>query len=251
MISPQNSARHFPRKRTKTKICGLTALNFGTKGLTSFRIDTPGVINRVSELFAGHPNLIQGFNTFLPPGYRIECGGNNDPNTIRVTTPMGTTLQSINGTSRPIPVESGSGQSNANGLFYGDGQQRAGAWQPQQNVGSPEIFSPPAPVQHPPPPYGQVQASAQAPPYPPPIQQQISNGGRDGQAVVTLNAAATAAGLQRNTQTPTPGAQGVGAQQAGNEKRGPVEFNHAISYVNKIKVRFGDSKRENCNHTDR
>lgn len=204
------------------------------------------MINRVSELFAGHPNLIQGFNTFLPPGYRIECGGNNDPNTIRVTTPMGTTLQSINGTSRPIPVDAGNGQNSTNGLFYGAGPhtQRTGAWQPQQNVGSPEIFSPPVQVQHPPPPYGQAQASAQAAPYPPPAQQQIGNGGRDGQAVVALNAAATAAGLQRNVQTPTPGAQGAGAQQAGGEKRGPVEFNHAISYVNKIKVRSGDEEKE-------
>lgn len=65
------------------------------KDFKSQAIDTPGVINRVSELFAGHPNLIQGFNTFLPPGYRIECGAGNDPNTIRVTTPMGTTVQSI------------------------------------------------------------------------------------------------------------------------------------------------------------
>jgi paired amphipathic helix protein Sin3a len=29
---------------------------------------------------------------------------------------------------------------------------------------------------------------------------------------------------------------GVQAGGAGAEKRGPVEFNHAISYVNKIKV---------------
>ncbi len=35
-------------------------------------IDTPGVIQRVSELFKGHNNLILGFNTFLPPGYKIE-----------------------------------------------------------------------------------------------------------------------------------------------------------------------------------
>ena len=35
------------------------------------------------------------------------------------------------------------------------------------------------------------------------------------------------------------GGAGAGMQQglqAGLEKRGPVEFNHAISYVNKIKV---------------
>ncbi|KAH9819506.1 the Msin3a Pah1-Sap25 Sid complex, partial [Melampsora americana] len=35
-------------------------------------IDTPGVINGVSSLFRGHPALIQGLNTFLPPGYRIN-----------------------------------------------------------------------------------------------------------------------------------------------------------------------------------
>ncbi|GFP95198.1 paired amphipathic helix protein sin3-like 2 [Phtheirospermum japonicum] len=35
------------------------------------RIDTAGVIERVKELFDGHPNLILGFNTFLPKGYEI------------------------------------------------------------------------------------------------------------------------------------------------------------------------------------
>lgn len=40
--------------------------------LTFCSIDTPGVINRVSNLFKGHPDLIVGFNTFLPPGYKIE-----------------------------------------------------------------------------------------------------------------------------------------------------------------------------------
>jgi len=35
------------------------------------RIDTPGVIARVSDLFRGHRDLIMGFNTFLPPGYKI------------------------------------------------------------------------------------------------------------------------------------------------------------------------------------
>ena len=40
-------------------------------------IDTPGVINRVSELFVGHTDLIIGFNTFLPPGYKIIVEGKN------------------------------------------------------------------------------------------------------------------------------------------------------------------------------
>ncbi|GAA5862618.1 hypothetical protein JCM3774_001079 [Rhodotorula dairenensis] len=73
-------------------------------------IDTPGVIDRVSSLFRDHPSLIQGFNTFLPPGYRIEChvattngsgvggvgganGGKTKTNTITVTTPMGVTTR--------------------------------------------------------------------------------------------------------------------------------------------------------------
>ena len=36
-------------------------------------VDTSGVIYRVSELFAGHSRLVQGFNSFLPPRYRIDC----------------------------------------------------------------------------------------------------------------------------------------------------------------------------------
>ena len=39
-------------------------------------IDTPGVISRVSNLFKGHPDLIVGFNTFLPPGFKIEVHQN-------------------------------------------------------------------------------------------------------------------------------------------------------------------------------
>jgi histone deacetylase complex regulatory component SIN3 len=35
-------------------------------------IDTPGVIAKVKQLFSGHKELILGFNTFLPPGYRID-----------------------------------------------------------------------------------------------------------------------------------------------------------------------------------
>ncbi|KAK8749333.1 hypothetical protein OTU49_015800, partial [Cherax quadricarinatus] len=46
------------------------------KEFKSQSIDTPGVIARVSQLFRGHPELIVGFNTFLPPGYKIEVQGN-------------------------------------------------------------------------------------------------------------------------------------------------------------------------------
>ncbi|TFK49235.1 hypothetical protein OE88DRAFT_1719716 [Heliocybe sulcata] len=65
------------------------------KDFKSQFIDTPGVIQRVSSLFRGHPALIEGFNTFLPAGYRIECSSNSqETNLITVTTPTGTTIRS-------------------------------------------------------------------------------------------------------------------------------------------------------------
>uniref|UniRef100_A0A8C7R1C1 Paired amphipathic helix protein Sin3a n=1 Tax=Oncorhynchus mykiss TaxID=8022 RepID=A0A8C7R1C1_ONCMY len=50
------------------------------KEFKSQSIDTPGVISRVSQLFKGHPDLIMGFNTFLPPGYKIEVQTNEQVN---------------------------------------------------------------------------------------------------------------------------------------------------------------------------
>jgi len=49
-------------------------------------LSTPGVIQRVSTLFKDHPSLITGFNTFLPPGYRIEPPVNGQ-DTVKVITP--------------------------------------------------------------------------------------------------------------------------------------------------------------------
>uniref|UniRef100_A0A915BD67 Paired amphipathic helix protein Sin3b n=1 Tax=Parascaris univalens TaxID=6257 RepID=A0A915BD67_PARUN len=45
------------------------------KDFKSQTIDTPGVIRRVSRLFRGRPNLIVGFNTFLPPGFEVRLEG--------------------------------------------------------------------------------------------------------------------------------------------------------------------------------
>lgn len=40
-------------------------------------IETPTVIERVTNLFVNHPELIVGFNAFLPPMYKIEVRGND------------------------------------------------------------------------------------------------------------------------------------------------------------------------------
>ena len=53
------------------------------KNFKSQNIDTPGVINHVCKLFKGHDNLILGFNTFLPPGFKIELPINNVDSRIR------------------------------------------------------------------------------------------------------------------------------------------------------------------------
>eukprot|EP00578_Thalassiosira_sp_NH16_P020918 CAMPEP_0181086602 /NCGR_PEP_ID=MMETSP1071-20121207/5835_1 /TAXON_ID=35127 /ORGANISM="Thalassiosira sp., Strain NH16" /LENGTH=583 /DNA_ID=CAMNT_0023168451 /DNA_START=248 /DNA_END=1996 /DNA_ORIENTATION=- len=42
------------------------------KNFKAQEVDTIGVINRVRRLFHGYNNLILGFNTFLPEGYKIE-----------------------------------------------------------------------------------------------------------------------------------------------------------------------------------
>ncbi|KAF4616526.1 hypothetical protein D9613_008571 [Agrocybe pediades] len=103
------------------------------------QIDTPGVIKRVSHLFNGHPSLIQGFNTFLPAGYRIECGVDSyDAGFITVTTPSGTTLQTTNnGSGRPLSWTSGGipGQVGPVPGVYGDSDEAAG---PPPELASPD-----------------------------------------------------------------------------------------------------------------
>lgn len=205
------------------------------KDFKSGAIDTPGVIGRVSTLFAGNPELIQGFNTFLPPGYRIECGTGDDPNAIRVTTPMGTTVQSM---PQPRPLSRQEGGP--------DGLRPAnGTYTPQPGVQSAQMmFSPsgrpagpaaPAQPQH----FSPLEAARQQEEQRA-MHQQEQRGVNSLQNAVS--AAAGGAGLRAGLSpraTPMPGQEAAAqdpAAQAGLEKRGPVEFNHAISYVNKIKV---------------
>lgn len=103
------------------------------KDFKSQSIDTPGVINRVSSLFRGHPNLIQGFNTFLPPGYKIECSSDpSDPNPITVTTPTGTT-------TRPNLAGTPPGEMSGTHQLYNQPAQNGAQFQDQQQVGGGQI----------------------------------------------------------------------------------------------------------------
>lgn len=238
------------------------------KDFKSGAIDTPGVIERVSTLFAGNPNLIQGFNTFLPPGYKIECGTNGDPNAIRVTTPMGTMVSTMPAPRPLSPPRNASVNGNAGPQadqgYYEPGQTRSWAQNlrdlrpPQaaeaqeqnfspnnRNLGQP-LFGPQQVQQGPPPlspeavarPHPDVSASAAAIAH-----QQEQRGVSQLQNAVSAATGRNAMSPNADPSAPMSGqilnGAAQGAQVGGStnaEKRGPVEFNHAISYVNKIKV---------------
>jgi len=130
------------------------------KEFKSQSIDTPGVIKRVSLLFRGHPDLIVGFNTFLPPGYKIAVEANET-----------------------ISVE-----------------------QPGQQAMSLSMFTTTLPSQLPTKP---VHPSNPPLPEPLPATQPTQHGVTSGMQPASSGSATTGP---------------------------PVEFNHAIQYVNKIKV---------------
>ncbi|KAF7352206.1 Paired amphipathic helix protein pst1 [Mycena venus] len=74
----------FKSRKQAFRTCPLGLL------LMDRRIQTPEVIQRVSLLFNGCPALIQGFNLFLPIGYRVVSSTDG---CITVTTPLGFTMQ--------------------------------------------------------------------------------------------------------------------------------------------------------------
>lgn len=236
--------------------------------MTWISIDTPGVIDRVSQLFAGHPELIQGFNTFLPPGYRIECGTRDDPNTIRVTTPMGTTVSQmpsahnrLNGTLNGVQTIDNLGAS-ARQAVYIDAFHPNGDMQSQQQdqadnlpesnfnssgrAGIHSMYSSQPIVGPAQTTYNRDEAEAAAI-----VHQQEQRGVShlsNAVSAVTTNGSVSrqvmaqvspSGGQAASLNHATLGPNGAGTSLTpGPEKRerGPVEFNHAIGYVNKIKV---------------
>ncbi|ORX62697.1 hypothetical protein DM01DRAFT_1003788 [Hesseltinella vesiculosa] len=180
------------------------------KDFKSQAIDTPGVIERVSTLFRGHPQLISGFNTFLPPGYCIECiTDDQDNDVIKVTTPQGTTT-SVAG--EPLRLGSDSAPPHDQ-LYYGHlysyGHPPPPGHQPPPHLRGPMPMAPPR--------YGQTPPPAHLPhhmPPPPPGYQPMA------------------------TYMPPPPPPALAVDEGSPHRRPPVEFNHAINYVNKIKNRF-------------
>lgn len=184
-------------------------------------IDTPGVILRVSSLFRGYPNLILGFNTFLPPGYRIR------PDTSIEVIPQ----QPLPG--RPV---------NPPSMFSSNvppGPQPSNA-----NVGQVR----PPPVTIPPPSYspadlqsGAHHAGKQSTPSRQPLapaqsgQSKSSGQGGQGKQSSSKKLPQSQQSLPPAQNPPSQGAPG-----ASRSATNPVEFDHAIHYVTTIKQRFAD-----------
>ncbi|GAC71740.1 gluconate kinase [Moesziomyces antarcticus T-34] len=238
-------------------------------------IDTPGVIERVSTLFRGHPSLIQGFNTFLPPGYRIECSLDpSESNLITVTTPTGTTTQTpggvgiagainrMSGTGSgpppPGPSTQSSGPRGPGGMGMMHGSAPRHADQPPSHMhppphahdgppGSmPYMSGPPGhPMNHGP--AGANYSGASGQPMGPGGPQHPSHGpgpGPMGPVPPHHARPQSPMPMAPGIAPPAPPGSGMHGGQAGpmtpvqDPKRPPVEFNHAINYVNKIKQRF-------------
>lgn len=175
------------------------------------RIDTPGVIERVSTLFKGHPTLISGFNTFLPPGYRIECSTDpREPDLITVTTPSGVTTT----TGRIHHPE-------INHNPHSHHSHHAVSHPPPPQVPPPQPYYP----------YMHPSASMHMPPPPPPPQQQ-----QQMMPQPNYHHPPPPPQQQQALPPPPPPPQQHHSPPT-TEKRSPVEFNHAINYVNKIKVK--------------
>ncbi|XP_075875302.1 paired amphipathic helix protein Sin3a-like isoform X2 [Nelusetta ayraudi] len=178
------------------------------KEFKSQSIDTPGVINRVSQLFKGHPDLIMGFNTFLPPGYKIEVQTNDlvnvtTPGQIHYITPHGISVHNI-----PVTGASSQPPSHPQSL-------------PLSRQHSVTNNTPATPTQPAP---SKTSKPVQSPAHTPTSQPNPS---------IPSYASPRSPTVQSHTpvsSTPTGGPPFQNNQ--------PVEFNHAINYVNKIKNRF-------------
>lgn len=237
----------------------LSALQFKSQS-----IDTPGVIERVSTLFRGHPSLIQGFNTFLPPGYRIECSLDpSESNLITVTTPTGTTTQTPGGVGIAGAINRMSGASSGPppgprgpggmGMMHGSAPRHAE--QPPSHMHPPPHShdGPPGAMQYMGGPpghsmsHGPGGASFPGPGGP----QHPGHGPSPGPGPMGPVPPHHAHGRPQSPMSMGPGGAPQGGAGPGahagpsgpmtpvqDPKRPPVEFNHAINYVNKIKQRF-------------
>jgi paired amphipathic helix protein Sin3a len=194
------------------------------KEFKSQAIDTPGVISRVSNLFRGHTDLIEGFNTFLPPGYKIEVHANDAVHFTAPNSTLSTIIQPPTMINSSINKETNDSQTtippkmNGNATIYDTYQQQ------QQQQLSVKILP-----------------TAAATPSQTLISQMAN-------AVVSSSSSSSSSSTPPLTATTTTtngnknqiitGNNTNSQVTTNNNNQSQVEFGHAINYVNKIKSRF-------------
>ncbi|GAN05808.1 paired amphipathic helix protein Sin3a isoform 1 [Mucor ambiguus] len=220
------------------------------KDFKSQSIDTPGVIERVSTLFKGHPQLISGFNTFLPAGYRIECSVDpRDPNRIIVTTPNGNKTTSTTSTTEdmlkmePQPQQHLLHQHEHPYYPSSSSPTYLPPLPPQQTVSTQPMHHKTTSALSPPPPPSfntgnkLYSPSLAVPSIPHHSQQHIIPPPQPSLAPPYSSSSLpppipSSSGRIALSTSPPPHAV---------DKKPPVEFNHAINYVNRIKNRFASN----------
>ncbi|XP_062548914.1 paired amphipathic helix protein Sin3a isoform X2 [Armigeres subalbatus] len=227
------------------------------KEFKSQSIDTPGVIQRVSNLFKGHPELIVGFNTFLPPGYKIEVQANDQGYAFQVSVSVPSTSAGTTVAPQPSPHK-------YNTIFQGGGQIVQTGNTAVNLVtyghlsGSVHTTIQPASSTGPPTQTSNVTSIPTIPQSPQNFsrdRERTISGGSGGPAMPpsstsvgnvtpdpsTINSQQNLHRMISQTVIPHPPQQQPPPPEptAGNaQPNQPVEFNHAITYVNKIKNRF-------------
>lgn len=196
------------------------------KNFKSQEVDTPGVIARVSKLFRGYNNLILGFNTFLPDGYKISLADLERAEAQRVAEEQALAAQAerFDKTKKP--------KSQNKRTLLGEGRLQTGGIRP---VGQqPPGFTNARPM---------TQHGSDGQEVGSPMQQQSQQ--REGEHWVRSPEVLSPHGmpppsqqLQKQPGQPPRGPFNQAMQQPPPPQHQAVEFDHAISYVTTIKKRF-------------
>ncbi|XP_077324912.1 paired amphipathic helix protein Sin3a isoform X3 [Lithobates pipiens] len=208
------------------------------KEFKSQSIDTPGVISRVSQLFKGHPDLIMGFNTFLPPGYKIEVQTND---LVNVTTPGQVHQITTHGLQPPVPTVPPPSQPSTQAApppVHPTPPPAPAKINKVHQIPTHELQSPVNKV----PPPSQLNTQTAPSPAPAKINKPVPSQAHtptSQQSTPIQYPSPRSPPAQPHTPGPlahaTPTATAATPTMQNNQ---PVEFNHAINYVNKIKNRF-------------
>ncbi|KPM05974.1 paired amphipathic helix protein Sin3a-like protein [Sarcoptes scabiei] len=225
------------------------------KEFKSQSIDTPGVIQRVSNLFKGNPELIVGFNTFLPPGYKIEIHSNDQvnvsmPNSTNVvlmsTNPLSSSHQQQQQSSVAAPIVGGQNihhQLSSGNLVRGTivtNQPQIIQTTPSNHQQSSSTFSIQDSTS-----LSQISVTLPSNVVANPIintPSRIEPNHRTGHSIIESANSRPIGSIQAPSTTNNLHSQLLATNTQSNTlvppPSGPVEFNHAINYVNKIKNRF-------------